>query len=108
MPSPIFEIGVVYKKNSRYYLAVSERLLVSLRNNKLVEIKPYVRYNVVRQMSVEELCRRWKISLAQIDQISRNYFAPSPAGIKIKVEARSAGIEEDRGRHVYRIMRLAG
>ena len=37
MNTPMFEIGVVYRKNSRLYLAVSERNLITFRNGKIVD-----------------------------------------------------------------------
>ena len=56
--APRFEIGVVYKKNARYCLAVSETTLITFnKGGKLQEVKPYAKYEVVRTISVEELCK---------------------------------------------------
>ena len=78
-----FEIGVVYKKNARYFLAVSGNTLITFNKDKeLQEVKPYAKYEVVRTISVEELCKLWGVSLEVLDQQTSKYLAPSTEGIK--------------------------
>lgn len=82
MSAPVFEVGVVYRKNSRYYLAVSDRELIAFHQGRLVEVRPYFKYDAVRGVPVEELCKRWGVSSSDLDEVTRSYFAPSPDGIK--------------------------
>jgi len=77
-----FEVGVVYRKGSRHFLAVSESTLITFKNGRVHEVKPYARYEVVRSISVEELCSRWGISLDGLDEVTSKYLAPSAEGIK--------------------------
>jgi urease accessory protein UreF len=56
-----FEIGVSYRKDSRYFLAVAANKLITFKQGKLVEVSPYSKYDVVRSISVDELCARWNI-----------------------------------------------
>lgn len=78
----LFEVGVIYRKNSRYYLAVSEGLLVTFKDGRVQEVRPYARYDVVRAISVDELCEKWSITLDDLDQVTLRYLAPSPSGVK--------------------------
>ena len=44
-----FEIGVVYRKNSKYHLAVTDRTLITFsKEGQLQEVRPYAKYSVVR------------------------------------------------------------
>ena len=81
--TPSFEIGVVYKKSGRYCLAVSGNSLITFnKDRKLQEIKPYAKYEVVRSISVEELCKLWGITLDALDKQTAKYLSPSNEGIK--------------------------
>jgi hypothetical protein len=80
--SPRFEIGVVYKKGSRYCLAVSENTLITFKDGKLQEVRPYAKYDVVRSISVETLCKLWGVSLETLDKQTSKYLAPSNEGIR--------------------------
>lgn len=77
-----FEIGVIYRKNSKLYLAVSESLLITFKDGQSVEVRPHAHYDVVRSISVDELCMRWRIELSDLDVVTTRYLAPSPTGIK--------------------------
>ena len=79
-----FEIGVVYRKNSRHFLAVSNKILVTFKKGSPLEVKPYAKYEVVRTISVEELCRLWEIDLATLDEVTSKYLAPSSEGLKTR------------------------
>lgn len=76
-PASMFEIGVVYKKGSTLFLAVSDRLLITLRGGEVHEVRPITRYDVVRSLSVQELCATWGITLDRLDAIVLEYLAPS-------------------------------
>lgn len=74
-----YEIGVVYRKGSRLFLAMSERTLITFKDGELVEIKPAARYDAVRSISVEDLCGRWGITLDDLDQITSRYLMAAAA-----------------------------
>jgi hypothetical protein len=109
-PATLFEIGVVYRKNSRYYLAVSERTLITFKNGTLQEIRPYARYDVVRSISVEELCQRWSITLDCLDEATARYLAPSAEGVKPRPRGsrRQRAVDEMAWRSLRTIRLLAG
>jgi hypothetical protein len=109
-PATLFEIGVVYRKNSRYYLAVSERTLITFKNGEVQEIRPYARYDVVRSISVEELCQKWGISLDHLDGVTAKYLAPSAEGVKPRPRGsrRQRAADELAWRCLRTIRLLAG
>ena len=71
-----YEIGMTYVKSSKVYLAVSDVLLVTWKNGGLVEIKPYSKYDIAREITVKQICRKWKITVEQLDEETRGYFTP--------------------------------
>lgn len=81
---PIFEIGVVYRKNNKHYLAVTNRILISFKDGEHHEVKPNQRYDSVRSISVDELCRDWGITLKDLDEITKSYLAPPPEVLKTR------------------------
>lgn len=109
-PLTLFEIGVVYRKNSRYYLAVSERMLITFKGGELQEIRPYARYDVVRSISVEELCGKWGITLDHLDEVTSRYLAPSAEGVKPRPRGsrRQRAADELAWRCLRTIRLLAG
>lgn len=109
MANPKFEIGVVYKKNSRLYLAVTERELISFKHGKLVEVRPYVRYNALRNVTVNDLCKRWKVSSERLDQATRAYLTPDTEDLKTRPRGtRMQRQYEDIAWRIHRTIRLAG
>ena len=106
---PMFEIGVVYRKNSRLYLAVSERNLITFRNGRAIEVKPYARYEVVRSISVDELCKRWGITIDHLDKSTAQYLAPSPEGIKPRPRgSRRQRVADEFAWKSLRLIKIAG
>ena len=75
---PQFEIGMVYRKNSRLHLAVNHHTLITVDRGKCRKVKPYVKYEPIRHISVEELCLRWKITTDALDTMTE-YFLERPA-----------------------------
>jgi hypothetical protein len=71
-----FEIGVVYKKHSKHFIAVATSTLVSCKGGNLYEVKPSTRYKAVRSISVEDLCESWNVSLRQFDTMMADYLKP--------------------------------
>ena len=109
MSTPMFEIGVVYRKNSRLYLAVSERDLITFKNGRLVEVKPYNKYEVVRSISVDELCKRWGITIEQLDRETSKFLAPSPEGIKPRPRgSRRQRVADEFAWKSLRLIKVAG
>jgi hypothetical protein len=79
-----FEIGVVYRKNGRLHLAVNHKTLITYRNETFSEVRPYQRYDVVRGISVEELCKQWGLELDELDRATAVYLTPSTEGLKTR------------------------
>ncbi len=106
---PLFEIGVVYRKNSKLYLAVSERNLITFKNGRPIEVKPYNRYEVVRSISVDELCKRWGITIEHLDKSTASYLAPSPEGIKPRPRgSRRQRVADEFAWKSLRLIKIAG
>lgn len=79
-----FEIGVVYRKGTRLFLAVTNKILISFKNSEVFEVRPNHRYESVRSISVEELCKRWGIGLKDLDKITSSYLSPPIAQLKTR------------------------
>jgi hypothetical protein len=108
MAQPHFEVGLVYRKNSRYFLAVTDRQLISFKAGELVVVRPYARYPVVRQVPVQDLCERWEVTSKEIDAATKGFFVPSQEGIKTRVTGgRTPRFKEDDMWRLRRTIRLA-
>lgn len=88
--SPTFEIGMVYRKNSRLHLAVDHHTLITVHRGKFQEVKPYVKYEAIRNISVDELCIRWRVGVEALDTATKAYLAPPfpPKSAALTFEAR--------------------
>jgi hypothetical protein len=78
-----YEIGTVYKtpRVANYYIAVDSNKFVTFKKRALVEFRPgHVAYEICREMPVEKLCKKWGISLSQLDEVSKKYFRPITKG----------------------------
>ena len=82
-----FEIGVVYKKNGRFFIAVDPSTLVSCKGGKAVSLRPNTQYSVVRSISVEALCEHWDITLELFDVLMADRLGPP----KVMVKTRPRG-----------------
>jgi hypothetical protein len=103
MARDFLEIGVVYKNYGRYFIAVSDTLLVSCKNGEFFEIRPYIQsaYKAQRDLDVVSICNNWKVSLEQIDEnISKVYFLPSKP--RDSVPAKKRGSTGYRNPWVYK------
>lgn len=80
----MYEVGVVYVKNSKLFLAVDDNRLLTFIRGKSKAVKPYhaETYNIVRHVSVDDLCSAWKVTTATIDKAAAEFLAPSQTGIK--------------------------
>jgi hypothetical protein len=88
------EIGVVYRKGARYYLAVSERTLITFRGDQVHEVRPHTSYDPVRSLSVDELCRSWGIDTRRLDEVVGGYVAPASVRTRPRGERRERGAAE--------------
>jgi len=77
-----FEIGVVYQKGSKFFLAVDQSTLVACKSGSLTRVRPTTTYNPVRSMTVEKLCAHWDLSLDQFDDLMSEHLSPEPTSIK--------------------------
>ena len=71
------EVGVVYKNYSCYFVAVSLEVLVSYKDGKFFEKRPYstVNYKGQRDLDVISLCNHWGVTIEMLDQhIGDVYF----------------------------------
>jgi hypothetical protein len=79
-----FEIGLVYQKDRKYYIAVDERTLVSCKDGELVSVRPSSHYASVRSISVEELCEKWEIDLERFDVLMDGFIRPPETELKTR------------------------
>ncbi len=104
----LFEIGVVYRKANRLFLAVDERTLVTFKGGEPQEVRPTARYDVVRTISCEDLCQRWEISLDRLDEITAKYLQPAAEGLKTRPRgSRRPRVVDEQAWRSLRTIRLA-
>ena len=104
----MFEIGVVYKKNNRFFLAVTDRILVSFREGQPMEVRPHHRYDLVRSISVEKLCAHWGVTLDDLDRVTAAYLAPAPEVVKTRPRgSRRRRAADELAWREFRTMRLS-
>lgn len=72
-----YEVGMTYTKNGKYYLAVGDKTLVTVKEGEFQEVQPYSRYEPVRSLSVDSLCALWEIGVERLDEVSQRYFTPA-------------------------------
>ena len=72
-----YEIGVVYKKNNKYFISINEETLVTYNKGKFVTRRPVTHYDAIREMAVDTLAKMWKTDVDTIDNMSREYFCPT-------------------------------
>jgi hypothetical protein len=106
----LFEIGVVYRKQGRMFLAVSENTLVSFKNGEMQEVRPHARYDAVRSVSCEDLCAQWGITIDRLDEITARFLAPSTEGVKPRPRGsrRERAADDQAWREMRTIRLLAG
>ncbi len=89
-----YEIGMVYRKGEKYFLAVGRQLILTGNDGKVRSFECNDRFERAKSVSVALLCRTWGISTAELDHITRSYLAPLPREEKKLVSATVASIEE--------------
>jgi len=103
-----FEIGVVYQKANRLFIAIEPSTLISCRGGTMTRVKPVSRYSPVRTISVEVLCERWGIGLDEFDAMMSTELAPPKTATKTRPRGsrRSKDADDDYWR-LYRTGRIA-
>lgn len=105
-----YEIGVVYRKSGKLYLAVTEKTLISFKDGEMQEVRPQARYEMVRSISCEDLVARWGITLDRLDEVTAAYLAPATEGLKTRPRGsrRQRAADEMAWRDLRTIRLLAG
>lgn len=102
------EIGVVYRRGNRLFLAVRTDVLVTFKDGAAQEVRPQGKYEVVRSISVEELCARWQITLDLLDATTVSYLAPAAEGLKTRPRgSRRTRVADEFAWRSLRMIRLA-
>lgn len=70
----MYDIGMVYRKGKRYYLAVDTQKLLTFINGKPIACRSKTGLKKVLSISVKELCQQWKISIDYLDKVGRFYL----------------------------------
>jgi len=105
-----YEIGIIYKIKGIYYIAVEHNKLITFKNHSLTEFRPrHPKYEICRELPVEKLCKRWGISLSQLDDVAKKYFSPkmmgrNPLRSTRKRHTRNECVERDE--HYYELRRV--
>lgn len=105
-----YEIGVVYRKNGRHFLAVGGRTLISFDGDgNKQEVRPTgSRYEAVRTISVEDLCRGWGITLTDLDEVTTSYLAPPIETLKTRPRgSRRTRVADEFAWRSLRMIRVA-
>lgn len=109
----MFEVGVVYRSaTSRLWLAVSGNDIVSFRHGAWETRSPYKRdsYDVMRALTVAELCKRWGVDVGELDAALAAYLAPNPSARTRKREPHGEGGSARRAhadeREFWRALRM--
>jgi len=79
MKKKSYEVGVVYERSGRLYLAVSQTMLISYRRGKISKTQPSEPASPVRSVSVEDLCSNWGVDLDEFDHLTKDYLNPPKA-----------------------------
>lgn len=79
-------VGLVYKNNGRYFLAVDREILLTGDNGRLEEVQPGRKFTIARDISVGELCEHWGVDTYAMDVAVERHMAPSEAG-RIRAES---------------------
>lgn len=103
-----YEIGVVYISRTRKWLAISHKKLISIKNGKLTTAKPRVKYEVCRNLPVEDLCAHWGISLKRLDELSSEFLPPTTTKTRPRGHRRSGKDIEAEGYEIRFAKLLVG
>lgn len=102
-----YDIGLAYKdKRNRFWLAITKRKLLSVRNNKILFIQPISQYKLYKYLPVENLADCWGITLDQFDQIVQKFIFVPEAVLHSKRKAKGRRRTSDQTLEaIYRALR---
>lgn len=72
-PPPVpFEVGNTYRKVDKVFLAVAVNILLTITKGKPKVVKPHKpsSYSIMRNMTIVDLCEKWKVTEDVIDAIT--------------------------------------
>ena len=95
-----YEIGVVYQRGSRYFIAVDDKTLVCCAGGDVSKVQPTTQYQLVRSISVEKLCEEWGIELDTFDFLMADYLAPPQDTVKTR--PRGSRIKKDEAEDYWK------
>ncbi|RME82204.1 MAG: hypothetical protein D6785_08150 [Planctomycetota bacterium] len=70
----MYDIGMVYKKNGQYYLAVDSKKLLTFTGSKPTICRIRKGLQKELSMSVKELCEAWEITVEYLDKVVAFYL----------------------------------
>jgi len=100
-----FEIGVVYKSTRDLGVAFAANALLTFRNGKPRVIRPRVRVEVIRTLTVEGLCSRWNVTLEEMDAALTKKLPKPSSPHKAQRVARGPKRERRERDEEYRLVR---
>jgi hypothetical protein len=102
-----FEIGIIYQKGNRLFIASSPSTLLGYKRDSVVRVRPHSFYRPVRSASVEDICRNWKIDLDEFDCLMTEHMEqPQMVKTRPRGQRKKASDEEDYWRR-HRTGRIA-
>jgi len=103
------EIGSVYRRKGRVYLAVDLNLLISYVNGKCEEVRPSPSrvFRIDRSLSINLLLVAWEITLDELDRTTYLYLRPAAhrnVGVRQRRSKRRGSNDEEL--EIFRALRL--
>ena len=95
-PKPVFEVGMTYAKNGKYFIAVDTETLATYEKGRFITKRPYTEYYPCRGLPVDTLCESWKITTTTLDKLSNEFFTPKNCRDKLPSERSARRFEAMR------------
>ena len=70
----MYDIGMVYKKGGRFYLAIDSKKLLTFMKGRPVLCRGRKALQKEHGMSVGELCHEWNIGVTLLDKVVDKYL----------------------------------
>jgi hypothetical protein len=68
------DIGVAYRHNEEYFLAISESEFLTVREGRLRSVAAIMRALPRYNLSCKQLCEIWGTDYRMLDEVSREYL----------------------------------
>jgi len=95
-----FDIGNVYSdvtlNTKTYYVAVTCSTLVTYKNESFIQYTTKRRGHSLENLSVRNLCKKWNISVQDLDHHMYKYFGPDEDAIDRARRDKFAKAEEQQ------------